>query len=81
MEYQTRNATGDNSVLVNVYVHPYVRVDIVPSSEEGLEAGCQAPTEFHDPEGGAGEAVGVDLTKIWGRAGGSFIVLTPWWGV
>ena len=81
MESNMRNAMGDNRVCVRVYVHPNVRVDRVPSSEEGLEAGCQAPTEFHNPEGGAGEAVGADFSYMRDKAGRSSGVLTPWWDV
>ena len=62
LESQTRNAMGDSRVCVRVYVRLDVGVDRVPSFEEDLEAGCQAPTEVHDPEGGAGEAVGADLS-------------------
>ncbi len=66
---------------VGVYVHPNVRVDSVSNFEEGLEPGRQASTEFHESNGGAWKAVGVDLPQVWDMFGRWSGVLTPWWGV
>ena len=49
-------------MCLKLYIHPNEGVDRVPSFEEGLEAGCQAPTKVHDPEGGSGEAMGADMS-------------------
>jgi hypothetical protein len=72
------NAVGDNRVRFRVYVHPDVGADRVFSSEEGLEPSCKAPTEFHYSKGGAGNAVGADLSQVWDMVGRWSGVLTPW---
>ena len=55
-----RNAMRGSHVRVKVYVHPYVRVNRVASSEEGMEAGCYTSIlpYFYDPEGDARKAMG-----------------------
>jgi len=62
LESEMRNAMRGSRVRVRVYVHPNTRGDRVASSEEGLEAGCQASREFYDPEGGSRKALGADLS-------------------